>query len=152
MKLNFYFITFFLIIFFWYTSLVIRQKSESQDRGNKKTNHAKLSEKRTFLTRGSDMFVFEKFDVLCFLATSVLKFALLPNIDDLKDSSPLTTLWRRSSKFQLSAPLPTISTLMSYSKKAFKDTHRKNTEKYEHGCLCSWNVKTAICKRLLNLN
>ena len=29
---------------------VIRQKGESQNGGNKKTKHAKFSEKRTFLT------------------------------------------------------------------------------------------------------
>ena len=34
----------------WYhSSPVIRQKGESQNGGNKKTKHAKFSEKRTFL-------------------------------------------------------------------------------------------------------
>ena len=32
------------------TLSVIRQKGESQNGGNKKTKHAKFSEKRTFLT------------------------------------------------------------------------------------------------------
>ena len=40
---------------------VIRQKGESQNGGNKKTKHAKFSEKRTFLIaeriRGQEMFV-----------------------------------------------------------------------------------------------
>ena len=33
-----------------FSSLVIGQKGESQNGGNKKTKHAKFSEKRTFLT------------------------------------------------------------------------------------------------------
>ena len=33
-------------------SLVIRQKGETQNGGNKKTKHVKFSEKRTFLTPG----------------------------------------------------------------------------------------------------
>ena len=67
---------------------VIRQKGESQNRGNKKAKHAKFSEKRTFLTpwyayvrvrvRGKKCLFFRKFGGLCLLVTSVLRFALLP--------------------------------------------------------------------------
>ena len=49
-------------------SLVISLKGESQIGGNKKANHVKFSEKRTFLPLG----------VLCFLVTSVLRFAIRP--------------------------------------------------------------------------
>ena len=56
---------------------VIRQKDESQNGGNKKTKHAKFSEKRTFLTSRKCSF-FGKFGMLCFLVTSVLRFPLLP--------------------------------------------------------------------------
>ena len=45
-------------------SSAIRQKGESQNGGNKKAKHAKFS-------------FFRKFGVLCFLVTSVLRFALL---------------------------------------------------------------------------
>ena len=68
-------------------SLVIRQKGESQNGCLKKTKHAKVSEKRTFLTPwyahvcvsgGKKCSFFEKFGVLCFLETPVFRFALLP--------------------------------------------------------------------------
>ena len=58
---------------------VIRQKGESRNGGNKKTKHAKFSEKRPFLTPWSarkKCLFFGKFDVLCFLVTSILRFAL----------------------------------------------------------------------------
>ena len=54
----------------------------------KKTNHAKFSEKQTFLTpwyahvcghiRGKKCSFFGKFGVVCFLETHVLRFALSP--------------------------------------------------------------------------
>ena len=54
-------------------SSVIRQKGESQNECFKKTKHAKYSD-----IRGQEMFVFfGKFALLCFLETSVLRFALL---------------------------------------------------------------------------
>ena len=66
--------------------MVIRQKGESQNGCLEKTKHAKFSEKRTFLTPDTHTYVrnggkcslFGKFDMLCFLETTVLRFALLP--------------------------------------------------------------------------
>ena len=80
------------IFFVLCDSLVIRQKGKYQNGGNKKTKHAKFSEKtnvsyplihtRTCAYQGVRnvwlFFFFGKFDVLCFLVTSVLRFALLP--------------------------------------------------------------------------
>ena len=82
------------IFFVLCDSLVIRQKGKYQNGGNKKTKHAKFSEKtnvsyplihtRTCVYQGVRnvqvflVFFFGKFDVLCFLVTSVLRFALLP--------------------------------------------------------------------------
>ena len=69
-------------------SSVIRQKSESQNGCFKKTKHVKFSEKRTFLppdkhmygcvSRGKKCSFFGKFEVLCVLESSVLRFTLLP--------------------------------------------------------------------------
>ena len=66
------------------TVSVIKQNGKSQNGGTKKAKHAKSSEKRTFLTTwyahvsgGKKCLFFGKFDVLCFLVTSVLRFALL---------------------------------------------------------------------------
>ena len=65
------------------SSSVIMQKSESQNRCYKKTKHAKFSEKRIFRTcacasqGGRKCLFFGKFDVLCFLVTPLLRFALL---------------------------------------------------------------------------
>ena len=49
-----------------YNSSAMRQKGESQNECYKKTKHTKFSQ------------IFGKFDVLCFLLTPVLRFALLP--------------------------------------------------------------------------
>ena len=67
---------------------VLRPKSESQNGCNKKTKHTKSSEKPTFLfpkyiyvhvrIRKYQCLFFGKFDVPCFLVTSILRFALLP--------------------------------------------------------------------------
>ena len=67
-------------------SPVIRRKDETQNGGNKKTKHAKFSEKRPLLTlcyahirvriKGKKWSFFRKFGVLCYLVTSVLRFAL----------------------------------------------------------------------------
>ena len=64
---------------------IISQKDQSQNGGNKKTKHAKFSEKRTFLIpcnlseSGCIKYsFFENFDLLCFLVISVLRFAFLP--------------------------------------------------------------------------
>ena len=70
--------TYNLYLWFIANSPVIKQKSESQNGGNKKAKHAEYSEKRSFLTRGLEMFVFRKLGMLCSLLTSVLRFALLP--------------------------------------------------------------------------
>ena len=67
-------------------TLVIRRKAESQNGGNKKTKHAKFSEKRTFLTprvriRGIKMFVFRKiWGALfpCYLRFEIRPFVLSP--------------------------------------------------------------------------
>ena len=62
---------------------VIRQKGKSQNGCFKKTKHGKFSEKRAFFTpwyahlRVKNVYFSEKFDVLCFLETPVLRFALL---------------------------------------------------------------------------
>ena len=69
-------------------SSLIRKKGESQNARNKKTKRAKFSEKRIFLNpqyayvrsqiRSKKFSFFGKFAVLCFLVTSVLRFAFLP--------------------------------------------------------------------------
>ena len=70
-------------------SSVLRQNGKSQNRGNKETKHAKFSEKtnisyplirsRTCAYYGIRNFrFFRKFYVLCFLVTSVLRFAFFP--------------------------------------------------------------------------
>ena len=63
-----------------FSSTVIRQKGKSQNGCFKKTKHAKFSGKQTFLTPwyAKKCSFFGKFVVLCFLETSVLRFALLP--------------------------------------------------------------------------
>ena len=60
--------------------LVISQLGESQNGGNKKTKHAKFSEKRTFLPRYAHVRFFGKFRVLfsCYLRFKIRLFALLP--------------------------------------------------------------------------
>ena len=68
-------------------SSVIGQRGESQNGDNKKAKHAKFSYPvirtwyiftRTCVSRGKKCLLFGKFDVLSFLATSVLRFAILP--------------------------------------------------------------------------
>ena len=56
-------------------SLVIGQKSESQNGGNNKTKHVKFSRVRVRI-KGKICSFFGKFGVLCFLVTFVLRFAL----------------------------------------------------------------------------
>ena len=59
---------------------VVTQKGESENGGNKKTKHPKVSEFRTYVcvsVRKKCSF-FGKFGVLCFLVTSVLRLDLLP--------------------------------------------------------------------------
>ena len=68
--------------------LVIRQKSESQNGGNKKTKYGKFPEKRKFLTPDLRTYIcilgvqkyslFGKFGTLCFLVPCILRFALFP--------------------------------------------------------------------------
>ena len=61
------------------SSSVTMQKGESQNWCYKKTKHAKVSEKRIFLT--PDMLkcsFFGKFGRLCFLITPILKFVFSP--------------------------------------------------------------------------
>ena len=87
----------------------MRQKGESQNGCFKSTEHAKSSEKRTFLhpwyahvrelIRGKKCSFFEKFGVLCFLETPVLRFALLPYY------------WRTSCYFQKLLYTESTSTL-----------------------------------------
>ena len=79
-----------LIVCSWYlwnisddhTSSVIRLKSESQNECFQKAKHVKIYEKQTFLTSWYAhvrvSLFFGNFDVLCFLETPVLRFALLP--------------------------------------------------------------------------
>ena len=64
--------------------LVIWQKADSQNGGNKNTKHAKFSEKRTF---------FGKFGVLCIVFTSVLRFALLPYYRRYNQIKEISYLW-----------------------------------------------------------
>ena len=69
-------------------SSVIRQKGKSQKGRYKKTKYTKFSQNEHFLppdkhtcmnvSRGKKSSIFEKFDVLCFLVTPVLRFNLLP--------------------------------------------------------------------------
>ena len=70
-------------------SSVIRQKDESQNRGNKKTKHVNFSEKinifyplirtRMCAYQGlRNVSFFGKFAIICFLVTSVFRFSLLP--------------------------------------------------------------------------
>ena len=68
-------------------SLAIRQKGESQNGGNKKTKHAKFSEKWTFLIpwyanahvhiTDKKCSFFGKFGALCFLTTINVQFRLV---------------------------------------------------------------------------
>ena len=66
-------------------SSVIRQKGESQNGGNKKTKHAIFSVKTNIsypdtqvcILGGKKCSFFGKFHLFCFLATSVLRYALL---------------------------------------------------------------------------
>ena len=63
-------------------SPVIKQKGESQNGCFKKTKHVKFSEKRIFFTHmyvsgGKKCSFFRKFDVLCFLEISILRFVLI---------------------------------------------------------------------------
>ena len=70
------------------SSWVIRQKSESHNGCFKKTKHAEILEKLTFLNpwyahvcvpiRGKKYSFLGKFGVLCFLETPVLRFSILP--------------------------------------------------------------------------
>ena len=66
-------------------SSVIRQKGESRSRCFKKTKHVKFSEKRA---GGKKCSFFVIFDVLCFIETPVLRFALLPYTDEIDDGIP----------------------------------------------------------------
>ena len=79
---------------------IVGNKGESQNECFKKTKHAKFFENEHFLASDTHMYVcvseakkcsfFEKFGVLCFLETPVLRFAFLPITDD--DSSTLAQL------------------------------------------------------------
>ena len=60
---------------YWNNSLVIRQKDESQTRGNKKTKHAIIFKKHFLLF---DTHTYGKFGVLCSLVTYLLRFVSLP--------------------------------------------------------------------------
>ena len=55
----------------------MRQKGESQNGCFKKAKHAKISEK-ICVSGGKKCLFFGNFDILCFLETPVLRFALLP--------------------------------------------------------------------------
>ena len=96
--------------------VVIRQKSQSQNGRYKKTKRAKFSEKQTFITptyayvqasiRGGDKcLIFRKYGVLCFLATSVLRLALLlyyrryTDYNKLKYSSNLKYIFKSVKTF-----------------------------------------------------
>ena len=61
--------------YFNYISSVIRQKDESQNRGNKNTKHAKFSEKRTFFTLWYACALF-----FCNLRFEIRPFPILPTI------------------------------------------------------------------------
>ena len=72
-------------------SSAIRQKDESQNGGNKANKACQIFWK-TFLTpwvSGCKCSFFGKFDVLCFLVISVLRFALLPYYWQVKKSSKM---------------------------------------------------------------
>ena len=56
------------------SSLTIRQKDEPKNGCYKKTKYLKFSEKQIFLTT---WYAHTCFDVLCFLVTPILRFALL---------------------------------------------------------------------------
>ena len=67
-------------------SSVIRHEDESQNQNNKKTKHVNCFENQVFLTFdtlimggvGDKCLFFGKFGGICFLVTSVLRFALSP--------------------------------------------------------------------------
>ena len=68
-----------------FKSSVIKQKGVPQNGSNKKTKHAKLGKKWCVsgmcigcLSGGKKCSFFGKFGMLCFLATSILRFTLLP--------------------------------------------------------------------------
>lgn len=58
-------------------SIVIRQKSESENGGNKKSKAAKFSENGHFLPPDKKCSLFLKFGGRGFLVTTILLFALL---------------------------------------------------------------------------
>ena len=73
-------------------SLIIRQKGERQNGGYKKTKHSHVRVN----IRGKEMFFFffGKFDVLCFVVTTIFRIILLPyyrrNVDRNQDCFSLT--------------------------------------------------------------
>ena len=65
-------------------SPLIRQKGESQNEFYRKTQHAKVSEKRIVRIRGWEMFVFLKiWGVFCFLVTPALRSSFYLITDEL---------------------------------------------------------------------
>ena len=88
--------------------MVIRQKGESQNGCLEKTKHAKFSEKRTFLTPDTHTYVrnggkcslFGKFDMLCFLETTVLRFALFALLPTTYFQEHLRMVTTRHSSFR----------------------------------------------------
>ena len=75
-----------MLHYFYSRSPVIRQKDESQNDCFKKTKHAQFPKNKNFLppdthtcvSGGKKCLFFGKFDLLSFLKTPILRFALLP--------------------------------------------------------------------------
>ena len=114
-------------------SSAIRQKGESQNRGNKKTKHSKFSEKLLFLTPwdtcvyvswGKKCFFFGKFGVFffsCYLCFEIRPFALSQTYWTINNrvqaiiGTPLIIDWNfswRKSNAKLSVPVILAKSLL----------------------------------------
>ena len=69
---------------YWNDSFVIRQKGESQIRGNKKIKHAIIFKKHFLLL---DTHTYGKFGVLCSLVTYLLRFVPLPYHQQIEETA-----------------------------------------------------------------
>ena len=69
---------------YWNNSFVIRQKGESQNRGNKKIKHAIILKKHFLLL---NTHTYGKFGVLCSLVTYLLRFVPLPYHQQIEETA-----------------------------------------------------------------
>ena len=114
-------------------SLVIKQKGESQNGSSKKTKHAKFSEKRIFFTLFLTLF-----GVLCFLITSVLRFALLSSY--WRIAFALSRYWDSlESRVTASSPVPMGIKNMSNFFLSLGNTLKIFTKSVRRYCNVAWS-------------